>query len=295
MAQPKLNALLPRFADIQTLRDARNNKSQLKVLHYWGDADPLGDSEAVAVDDACIAAMETLHASGNRHAVTGQFGGNPLACNPDKHPDAKVISGWIASVGHPPSDLQVIFWLAYIVRNEWAHFPKRTRTGHREIYLRIARLCRELRAAMDETDMPFMQGDGHGVQTLSMLELLTNRELDNVAKACDTARGTHEKSRVFSKRERRLFALLLTFDDAVMPTMQTLLERLEREARRLEREGPIHSQPTKRGAERGYFVRRMGELFQRRYGEQPHEVIAALTTIALGETTDRELVAKLLA
>jgi len=296
MTESKLHTLSPQFHDDRALDDALKDNPRLKVLHYWGDTEALDENEGCAVDDACVAAIKTLYASGSRHAVSAQFGGNPLACNPDSHPDAEIIRAWLESTRQPATDLRVIFWLAYIVRNEWAKFPKRTRTEHREIYQRIASLCGELSAAMDETGMSFLRGDGHGFQGLGVYALLTHGEIDAIVSASDHARGLREGSRTLNGYERYLLDLMLHFPVADgFPSMRTLLDRLATEAIRFSERGPLHAQPNKRGAERGYFVRRMGELFQRRYGKQPHEVIAALTTIALGEATDRELVAKLLA
>lgn len=297
MPEQKTSTLLPRFADERVLEKTplTEIESRPKQLHYWGDAETANADGGCVVDDACISAMETVSASGERQAVSGQFGGNPLASNPDEHPDARVIRDWLASINRTPSDLHVIFWLAYFVRNEWANFPKRTRSEHRDLYQRIATLCHDLCAAMDETKMHFMRGEGYGFQALNVRDLLTGREVDDVVTAGDHARGMRETSRIFNKDERRLFDLLLCFPVVGLPTVQTLLDRVGSEAKRLEKMGPLHAQPNKRGAERGYFVRRIAELFARRYGEQPHEVIAALATIALGEATDRELVAKLLA
>lgn len=128
-------------------------------------------------------------------------------------------------------------------------------------------------------------GRGHGLQNLHVTMLLNDYERKRLARTLGIEKDAHDARDVALLAEGKLR----------FPTMQRLLERLAATAELLQLDGPIHPQPAKRGAERGYFIRRMGELFQRRYGEQPHEVIAALTTIALGEATDRELVAKLLA
>src|SRR5690348_5552124 len=245
------------------------------------------------VDDACVEAMRTLHPNNKGGIEPGHLGDNALATNPDEHPDAKVIGKWLASTDRDLGDLQVIFWLAFFVRNEWANFPKRTRTEHDRPFQRIATLCHELREAMDKTEMLFMRGDGHGLNNLYIYALLKDVEMDSVVSVYGHVRGRPEAWPTLSSDERRLVDLCLCVSG--LPTTQTLLDRVASEAERLRKQGPLHAQPSKRGAERGYFVRRMGELFQRRYGEQPHEVIAALTTIALGEATDRELVAKLLA
>jgi hypothetical protein len=268
-------------------------KTPVPWVHYWGDnARPSGSFQ---VDDACVTALQTLHPKGERAAAPEHFGGNPLACNPDKHGDAAVIRDWLASTKHESGDLQVIFWLAYFVRNEWAKLPKRTRSEHRELYGHVAKLCRDLRNAMDSTDTGHLDGTGYGLQRASTLALLTEDEVDNLVDAC-VRTATETGARVpLDHAQRRLLGILNTPPCAGLPNFQELLGRLEAQAKLLELDGPMHPQPQKRGAERGYFIRRIGELFARRYRERPHEVIAALTTIALGEATDRELVAKLLA
>lgn len=273
------------------------SKSQIPWVRYW-DKDALTtlppDDFEFQVDDACMSALGTLNPSGERSAAKGHFGGNPLACNPDEHADASFIRDWLASIHRDPADLQVIFWLAYFVRNEWANFPKRTNSENRELYQRIAKLCDELRGAMDETGLPYSDGNG-GLQGVSIYQMLTDFEIDCVVAACDCARRLEDIPPDLDAAQRRTMGKMLSLPGAELPTIGTLLERVAAEARQLDSLGPLHSQPNKRGAERGYFVRRTGTLFERRYGEQPHEVIAALTTIALGEATDRELVAKLLA
>jgi len=209
-----------------------------------------------------------------------RFGdGVKLACDPATHPDAESVHHWLERKQKPLDEFEVVVWLMVCVRHEWMHLPHRTRTQHRELFQRIARLCRELDAAMEETGDLYFRGGGYGLMDAGVRQLMTDSEIVEFDSACNQGSEPHNGGE----------------DKPELPRVQELLERIASAAERLERQGPIHAQPNKRGAERGYFVRRMGELFQQRYGEQPHEVIAALTTIALGEATDRELVAKLLA
>lgn len=265
---------------------------EIPWFRYWNDPPCVNPEPPFQVDDACMEAIRALHPNSKGGLEPGHFGTNIFPANPDKHPDARVISRWLALIHRDAGELRVIFWFAFFVRNEWANFPKRTPTEHRELFENIATLCRKLREAMDRTDMPFKDGMGHGLKHMRLCALLKDTEMDSVVSAYDHARGRANGWPDLTGDERRLVDLFLCYG---FPTMQMLLDRVANEARRLQEQGPLHTQPSKRGAERGYFVRRIGELFQRRYGEQPHAVIAALATIALGEATDRELVPKLLA
>ena len=79
---------------------------------------------------------------------------------------------------------------------------------------------------------------------------------------------------------------------ACFPTMEDLLRRIAMAAMRLHEAGPLHSQPNKKGAMNGYFIRRMDGLMRKRYGTYPAEVMAAIATIALDATIDADLVRK---
>lgn len=275
---------------------------QVPWLRYWGESSIAVHSQ-FQTDDAFGIAMATLNPNGERYILPEQYGKNLLACDPAQHADAKDIRDWLTATGREtrtPSEFDVIFWLAYFVRNEWAALPKRTRVEHKLLFERITTLCRELRDAMNVTGTLHLRGAGYGMRQISILDLLSDAEIHGFASWYNAACEKNTDSRPATADELRTFKFWNEFLSlhglkCAAPTVQTLLDRLGSEAQRLEGLGPLHGQPTKRGAERGYFVRRIGELFQRRYDEQPHEVLAALTTIALGEATDRELVAKLLA
>lgn len=206
--------------------------------------------------------------------------------DPAEHPDSRVVRDWLARTKRNSEDFGVIVWAASFVRSEWVMIPHRTQAQHRALFRRIAELASDLAKTMDDTGTPYVRGGGYGMEFMGVRSLLTGSEAAEFVSSCAHDMETQNRSDTvagFMEHEPSL------------PTVQELLERVASAAQRLEKQGPLHAQPNKRGAERGYFVRRMGELFQRRYGEQPHEVIAALTTIALGEATDRELVTKLLA
>lgn len=195
-----------------------------------------------------------------------------------KHPDSGLIKEWIGKRKLDDAEFNVLMWCADLVSQEWDLAPHFTNTEHRQKFSRVAELCEELQEALTATGADYAGGRGVGLCGATILSLVAADEFDPF----DFIRSEGVKDYVVNA-------------DFVLLTMETLLQRLATAANRLAEEGPIHSQPRKHGAKRGYFVRRMGEIFSRRYAEQPHEVIAALTTIALGEATDRELVAKLLA
>lgn len=191
-------------------------------------------------------------------------------------PDTEIVAEWLASIGRPVSELGVLYWFSVSARSEWKHLPKRTLVEHRKLYERVDVLAAQLVKALEETVVVYW-GDGWGSMNPSVVEL-------------------------FTQSERCFFESMMAPDEgfyspearAAWPRVGELLERLRIEAGRLSEKGPMHMQPGKHGAERGYFIRRIGQLLQQRYGAKPHEVIAVLTTVALGETTQRELVRKLL-
>lgn len=196
----------------------------------------------------------------------------------EKHPDVRKIERWLGKREAPPEDSTVVFWLSIAVRNEWEKLPRRTKAQHRALYKRIETLCTDLEEALKETGHTFLRSGGWGMQDATVVDLMTDPE---IATADDVMAGG-----TYSLGNFQLYS--------IFPKMEDLLARFAVAAKQLSSQGPAHNQPNKRGAERGYFVRRMSELFFRRYEESPADVIAAVTTIALSEPTDRELVAKLL-
>lgn len=222
--------------------------------------------------DAFVKAVKEV----NRGRASFSTGDVTVGAWPD-HPDLLKVKDWLNRRDAPTDELEVIFWLAVSVRGEWQHLPKRTASEHRELHARIQRLCVELDAALRETGSLYYRGGGHGLMAPSVRELLTESETNALNEVLADSGG------IDNLRNSWAF-----------PCMDDLLARLGAAAKRLHDAGPLHSQPNKRGAERGYFVRRMCDLFQQRYGEAPAEVLAAITSVALDEVTDRELVAKLL-
>jgi hypothetical protein len=196
----------------------------------------------------------------------------------DAHPDTRVLSDWIAERGAAVNELGVLFWLGAMVMSEWEALPRLTLSEHRKLYGKIARSCSDLSSLLGQTGAEYRRGGGWGMMHPRVLDLLKPGEMDVVRRYEQGVeeRGPHEDLA------------------SAIPTVDKLLERLEEAANRLAKNGPVHSQRKKHGAARGYFVRRMGELFMQRYEECPTEVLAALSTLALDEVTDKELVAKLL-
>lgn len=212
----------------------------------------------------------------NRGRTTFSTGEVSVGAWPD-HPDLIKVKDWLKRRDAAPDELEVIYWLAVNARAEWEHLPKRTASEHRELHARIQRLCMELDAALNETGSIYYRGGGHGLVAASVRALLTDSEKSALDVALEGSGGVNNWEHSWA-----------------FPTVEEILERVGVAAKRLHDAGPIHAQPNKRGAERGYFVRRMGDLFQKRYGECPAEVLAAVTSVALTEATDRELVTKLL-
>ncbi len=190
----------------------------------------------------------------------------------ETHPDMAVIADWLEGRGEPAKEACTIFWGSYFALCEWEDLPKLNGKQHVKLHRKVATLCEKLKLALGETNRCAMLGRGIGLQGL-VLNYLTDIE----------------KSAIAAEMRNPDTIEMWDFDNAG-PTIDDLLTRIAGEATRLELKGPIHAQPKKRGAERGYFVRRMGEFFTKQYMATPTEIIAALTTISLDQATDRELV-----
>lgn len=187
------------------------------------------------------------------------------------HADLRSVEEWLRKNDRSSEDLEVIFWLTIAVRSEWLRLPKHIATKHEDIYSRIGKLCGDLSHALTETDDLYAGGSGRGMMFAYVLDFLTDQEREPLAIAIrneQSARGWNGPE-VFPR-----------------VTVETLLKRLKAAADDRALRGPMHRQPKKRGAERGYFIRRMNKLLASYFGKRtPYAVIAALTAIALNETT----------
>lgn len=222
-------------------------------------------------------AIAEVHSSRQSFRFLNFNEANIIANRFNTSPDAHIIEQWLDIRKKDNDEFEVIFWLSICVKCEWNTIPKRTKSEHRELYSRIKRLCTELTEQLEQTGDVYLRGGGWGLQNILVDELLTNLET-NIYPPAEGEPGHFTDISV----------------DYRLPTIAELLTRVAQAADRLNEQGPIHTQPNKLGAQRGFFVRRIGRLFMQRYGEMPAEVIAALTTIVLDEVTDRELVTKLL-
>lgn len=203
------------------------------------------------------------------------------------HPDRKFIEKWLQTQNMSADELDVICWAATFVLLEWKRGPKRTATEHRKLFHRIESLCGELVQALTESDEHFLDDTSLGLANATVRQLLTNDEQSESYRRLHYVLGPITDAPAVANLAT---AIQKPFD----LTMEELLKRLAKTAATLGARPPLHTQPKKRGAERGFFVRTMGELFKLRYGVTPVEAIAAISTIALQEPTERELVAKLL-
>lgn len=230
----------------------------------------------VVLQRSFLEAMSEINRGRKSFTLGDVFIGNPKV-SVDDHPETSMLRNWLAGENKDAGELEVIWWLAIAVRSEWSALPHRTKSEHEKLYARIERLCKELIDSLADTESFYKRAGGWGLWRARVSSLLTDSEEKALA---DRMRDD------LSPTDPEL--------DLAFPTIEELLERLSSAADRLKRQGPVHAQPNKRGAERGYFVRRMGELFVQRYGKISAEAIASLTTVALDEPTDRELVSKLL-
>lgn len=227
----------------------------------------------INLQDALVKAAAEI----NRDRVTFSISDGVSVGEWPGHPELQRVKEWLQKRGADADELAVIYWIAVSIRSDWEHLPKRTATEHKELYGRIVRLTDELSDAIDETGTFYYRGGGHGLKGASARNLLTDEEETVLDSAMAASGGINNAENSWA-----------------FPSMELLLARLHMAAQRLLKEGPIHGQPSKRGAERGYFVRRLHRVFERRYREAPAEVLAAITTVALDEITDRELVTKLI-
>lgn len=209
----------------------------------------------------------------------------------EEHPDfARVAKQWQPAIGSRSDlfkevDPNLILWLAVHVLSEWELRPKRTSSEHARLYKRIADSANDLRQLLSETHGTYSRGGGHGLEVRSVADLFTNQERSDILAALV---GWYEQYPHVSKDGD----VVEVNPSCYFPSVADILERLAQAANRLKSEGPAHSQPKKRGARTGYFIRRMASLLLRAYDEAPPWVLAGIASAVLGETVDDDLARK---
>lgn len=203
----------------------------------------------------------------------------------ETHADKKIIDQWLADLGANDDD-RVIYFVAAHVLAEWWAIPARTVKDHRKLYREIDETAMRLVALLAATEEVYYRGGGHGLRDARVSDLFTepeNQEIVDVVDAWNEEHPTDEwgDGDIAIKPARACF-----------PSMEELLERIASAARRLSVAGPLHSQPNKKGALNGYFIRRMDGLLVRRYGKYPAEVLASIASIVLDAVIDADLVKK---
>lgn len=245
------------------------------------------DEEAgrISFPRALIAASMWVN-TGRTTFKTSTEAGLMLGDRWDSHPDNAIVLNWLSRKG-APSDFYVLYFVSVHVLTEWITLPKRTVKEHRKLFVQIEKASQELSELLSQTEELYYRGGGYGLRHALVCDLFTDREAESIVAAVQNWNETHPE--VMQDGSEMVMDPRSQF-----PDMEDLLQRLATAAQRIAKAGPIHSQPSKRGALNGFFVRRMNGLLRLRYGEAPTEVLAAISTIAINEAIDRELVAKLL-
>lgn len=183
--------------------------------------------------------------------------------------------------------IAVVFWLACFICSEWEFIKKRTPSEHKTLFNEISTTSKRLRTLLAETGEFYIRGRKDGIGSRGLigmrpLELLTREEeesLGELLRPIPANQDGHTPKRML---------------DSMLPSVDELLERISRAAERIEKKGPPHSQPNKGNALRGYFVREFHAVSRAMKKPPGPEVIAEVTTLALNQTTDRDLVQQLL-
>ena len=202
----------------------------------------------------------------------------------DTHPDRKIIDEWLCAKG-AGQDFRVLYYVSAHVISEWLSLPKRTTKEHRKMFGDIESTCLKLRSMLMETGDTYYRGGGHGLSQALTCDLFDDVETNDILAVLDSWNESNPETMVDGSQ-------VVVSARALFPSMEDLLGRLAAAAKRIGKAGPIHSQPNKRGALNGFFVRRMEGLLRQRYGESPHEVLAAIATIALNVVMDHDLAKK---
>lgn len=199
------------------------------------------------------------------------------------HPDRLIVEEWL----RPPKateedEMKVIYFLSIHVLTEWETLPKKTKAQHIALYKEIADTAQKLITLLENTDSYYYRGGGHGLSHASIADLLTDDEDHNLLKPLTS----------FYEKEFAKFKEPAPPPGNWFPSVKDILNRVADAADRLKVQGPVHSQPNKRGARNGFFVRRLYEILCQRYGDVPMKVVASIASIALDEIIDDDLAAK---
>lgn len=203
----------------------------------------------------------------------------------ETHPDRKTVDHWLASIGANDDSL-VIYFASVHVLAEWSTVPARTPRQHRKLFGEIDETARRLMKLLATTEEHYYRGGGHGLQNAAVCDLFTEQERQEVLDAVQAWNESHPVD-VWENGMPSIKPAAECF-----PSMEDLLERIASAAKRLQDAGPLHSQPNKKGAMNGYFIRRMDRLLRQRYDNCPDEVLAAIATVILGVAIDADLVRK---
>lgn len=206
----------------------------------------------------------------------------------ESHADKRIVEKWLREK-EGVDECHVIRYVAAHVISEWLTLPKRTKSQHNKLFNDIAGTAKALRALIEQTESYYFRGGGHGLQGARLCELFTDEESSRITAVVDAWNEQHPVT--FEHADGRVEEMVVNACE-YFPTAEELLDRIAAASERIASEGPVHSQPNKRGAMTGYFVRRMGSLLMARFGEAPPPVLAAIATIALGEAIDEDLARK---
>lgn len=254
----------------------------------WGGEDLWWRAQWLAVLE--VNSRRTMYrqslAESEHEAVASRF---------ENHPDRRTVENWIAAIPpidgaiklHVEAEYKVIYFLAIHVLSEWQDIPKLAKREHAKLYREITAAVCKLRELMKQTGTQYIRGGGHGLDNALVCDFFTDKESENILGPIEHWNETHPLD---IHHDNGLPLEKPPWVD--FPSVDEVLERIASAADRLQDAGPIHSQPNKRGAKNGYFIRQMSDLLKARYGTPPDDVLGALASIALGEVVDADLAKK---
>lgn len=242
-----------------------------------------GDTKRVQIHNTMFLASMWVNEGRTKYIVTKEAW-ELIGDRWDTHPDRKIIEDWLCSKG-AGEDFRVLYYVSAHVISEWLSLPKRTTKEHRKMFGDIESTCLKLRSMLAETGDTYYRGGGHGLSHALICDLFDDAETNGIVAAVESWCESNPQKMDDGSQ-------VVVPARAHFPSMEDLLGRLAAAAKRIGKAGPIHSQPNKRGAINGFFVRRMEGLLRQRYGESPHEVLAAVATIALDVVMDDDLAKK---